>query len=133
MPDLTRATLHHVALTVTSFEVSIPWYEKVLGVTYQFEEPHPGGVGKVYANPVGTLIIVLHEHETNQRERFSETRTGLDHVGFSVPTRADLEAWLAHLEALGADHSPIKDRFYGSVITFRDPDNIQLELFAPPG
>jgi len=29
--------------------------------------------------------------------------------------------------------SPIADEAYGSVIVFRDPDNIQLELFCPPG
>jgi hypothetical protein len=29
--------------------------------------------------------------------------------------------------------SPIADEVYGSVVVFRDPDNIQLELFCPPG
>jgi hypothetical protein len=58
-----------------------------------------------------------------------------------VPTRADLEAWQQHLEANGvarvddADkpltQSPIADEPYGSVLVFRDPDNIQLELFSP--
>jgi len=66
-----------------------------------------------------------------QRERFAEARTGLDHFGLAVPTRADLEAWQAHLQQLGVQHSPIADRPYGSVLVFRDPDNIQLELFAP--
>jgi glyoxylase I family protein len=27
--------------------------------------------------------------------------------------------------------SPIADESYASVLVFRDPDNIQLELFAP--
>jgi glyoxylase I family protein len=79
------------------------------------------------------LIIVLHHHDANQRETFAETRTGLDHVGFSVPSRADLEAWQAHLQALGVTQSPIADTPYGHILVFRDPDNIQLELFAPPG
>ena len=53
----------------------------------------------------------------------------------------DLEAWQDHLEVNGvvrsdtADkpltQSPIADEVYGSVLVFRDPDNIQLELFAP--
>ena len=30
-------------------------------------------------------------------------------------------------------HSPIAERDYGWVLVFRDPDNIQLELYAPPG
>jgi glyoxylase I family protein len=88
------------------------------------------------------LMIVLHRHDANGGETFAETRTGLDHVGLTVPSRADLEAWQVHLEKMGiaraasADRpctqSPINDRPYGSVLVFRDPDNIQLEMFAPP-
>jgi len=68
---------------------------------------------------------------------------GLDHAGFVVPTRADLVAWQEHLEANGvvradtADkpltQSPIADEPYGSILVFRDPDNVQLEFLAPAG
>ena len=142
MAAVARTDLHHIALTVKSLEASIPWYEKVFGIKYQMEERHKGGVGKLLTNPEWQLIIVLHHHDANQGEAFSETRTGLDHVGLSVSSRAELEAWQAHLEELGvvrsavADRpltqSPIADRPYGSVLVFRDPDGIQLELFAPP-
>jgi catechol-2,3-dioxygenase len=142
MPPSSTTNLHHIALTVTSFERSLPWYERVFGISYQMEEPHQGGVGKLLTDPTWRLIIVLHEHEANEREQFRPTRTGLDHVGLAVPSRADLESWQAHLEENGvarstaADQpltqSPINDRPYGSVLVFRDPDNIQLELFAPP-
>ena len=132
MPTLARAGLHHIALTVKNLDVSIPWYERVFSVTYQMDGPHEGGVGKLLADPAWQLIIVLHHHETNEGERFAETRTGLDHVGFAVPRRADLEAWQGHLQALGVTQSPIADTPYGSILVFRDPDNIQLELFAPP-
>jgi catechol 2,3-dioxygenase-like lactoylglutathione lyase family enzyme len=104
--------------------------------------PHPGGVGKLLADETRALMIVLHRHETNDGGLFGETATGLDHAGFIVPSRADLEAWQDHLETNGvvradvADkpltQSPIADEPYGSVLVFRDPDNIQLELFSPP-
>ena len=132
MPDVALANLHHIALTVTDLEASIRWYERVFGISYKMEETHEGGVGKLLADDQWRLTIVLHRHEANQRERFSERRTGLDHVGFSVPSRADLEAWQRHLRELGVTQSPIADRPYGSVLVFRDPDNIQLELIAPP-
>ncbi len=132
MPNVTLANLHHIALTVTDLEASIRWYERVFGISYKMEEAHEGGVGKLLADPEWRLIIVLHRHDANQRERFAETRTGLDHVGFSVPSRAELEAWQAHLQELGVDQSPITDTPYGSILVFRDPDNIQLEMFAPP-
>jgi hypothetical protein len=59
-----------------------------------------------------------------------------------VPARTDLQRWQEHLERHGvvraeaADkpltQSAISDQPYGSVLVFRDPDNIQLELFATP-
>jgi glyoxylase I family protein len=133
VPDVALANLHHVALTVKDLEAAIPWYERVFGIKYQMDGPHEGGVGKLLADPEWRLIIVLHHHDANQRETFAESRTGLDHVGFMVPSRAALEAWQAHLEGLGVTQSPIADMPYGHILVFRDPDNIQLELFAPPG
>ena len=132
MPQPSAANLHHVALTVSDLDASIAWYERVFGIAYQMDGPHEGGVGKLLADPEWRLVIVLHRHDANRRERFAETRTGLDHVGFGVPSRADLEAWQAHLRELGVAQSPIADTPYGSILVFRDPDNIQLEMFAPP-
>jgi glyoxylase I family protein len=131
MPELSPITLHHIALTVTDLEASIAWYERVFGITYQMEEAHEGGVGKLLSDPAWRLIIVLHRHDANSGERFSERRTGLDHFGLAVSNRAELEEWQKHLRDLNVTQSPIADRPYGSVLVFRDPDNIQLELFAP--
>ena len=142
MDPVVRPGLHHIALTVTDLDASIAWYERIFAIRYVMDGPHEGGVGKLLADDAFELVIVLHRHDANEGELFGETRTGLDHVGLSVPTRADLEAWQDHLEANGvvraqaADkpltQSPISDEIYGSVLVFRDPDNIQLELFAPP-
>jgi catechol 2,3-dioxygenase-like lactoylglutathione lyase family enzyme len=142
MADLVTASLHHIALTVTSLERSLPWYEKVFGIRFQMDAPHEGGTAKLLADQAWTLVIVLHQHDANAREHFSPSRTGLDHVGFMVPRRADLEAWQTHLEAQGVQRaavaataltqSPIADTPYGAILVFRDPDNIQLEFFAPP-
>ena len=143
MPTLAQPKLHHIAITVTDVDASMPWYERVFGISYKMDAPHPGGVGKLLATDGMDLIIVLHHHDTNYGALFAETVTGLDHAGFIVPTRTDLVAWQDHLEANGvvrsdtADkpltQSPIADEPYGSVLVFRDPDNIQLEFFAPAG
>ncbi len=137
----TRPSMHHIALTVTDLDASIAWYERVFGLSYRLEEPHQGGTGKLLTDDGWQLIFVLHRHDANEVETFAETRTGLDHVGMMVPSRADLEAWQTHLEehgvvrAAAADRpltqSAIYDRPYGSVLVFRDPDNIQLEMFSP--
>jgi glyoxylase I family protein len=142
MADVDCPRMHHIALTVTDLDASIEWYGKVFGITYRMEEGHQRGTGKLLADDAWQLVIVLHRHDGNQGEGFKETRTGLDHLGLAVPSRAHLEAWQTHLEEMGVERSsaadrpctqsPIADRPYGSVLVFRDPDNIQLEMFAPP-
>jgi glyoxylase I family protein len=83
---------------------------------------------------VGTdTLIGLHQHETPApSDPFSEYRVGLDHVGFGVASRSELETWAARLDELGIAHGGIKDAHYGSGVSFRDPDGIALEFFAPP-
>ena len=46
--------------------------------------------------------------------------------------RAELEKWETRLDELGIAHGGIKDASYGSGLSFRDPDNLPLEFFAPP-
>jgi glyoxylase I family protein len=142
MLNATRPRLHHIALTVTDLEASIAWYERVFGIAFRLEVPHPGGTGMVLADDNFQLFFALHRHDANGGERFTETRTGLDHIGLAVPARADLEAWQMHLDTVGVNRapaadrprtqSPIEDHHFGSILVFRDPDNIQIELFAPP-
>ncbi len=111
MTNVARPRIHHIALTVTDVDASVGWYETVFGISFRTDVPHEGGVGKLLADDAMELMIVLHRHDTNAGGLFAETDTGLDHAGFLVPSRSDLEAWQAH----------------------RDPDNIQLELFSRPG
>ncbi len=136
------ARLHHLALTVRDLDASVRWYQEVFALKHVMDVPHPGGLGQVLAAEDEQLAFVLHRHDSNTGEIFHESRTGLDHPGLAVPTRDDLVAWQSHLEAHGvlradtADRpltqSPIADEPYGSVLVFRDPDNIQLELCSPP-
>jgi hypothetical protein len=53
----------------------------------------------------------------------------------NVPGRADLDAWAAWLDSQGVPHSGVNDTddpIPYSTLIFRDPDNIQLELFRMP-
>ena len=130
MPDVSG--IHHVSVTVTDIERSVPWYSDVLGLTKLMEEQHPDGAGYavVLGKPDWSMCVGLHTHQTNERERFAESRTGLDHVGFMVPGRAELDAWESKLTELGVEHSPVNDQGGYAVLVFRDPDNIQLEFFS---
>ncbi len=128
------AAIHHVSLTVSDIEASEAWYERVLGLARAFVEPHHGestGYAVVMHRPGSSLFVGLDKHQANQRERFDECRTGLDHVSFHVPDRAGLDAWVDHLDGQGVPHSGITEvaePFPFAVLVLRDPDNIQLEL-----
>src|SRR3954452_16882658 len=126
------AGIHHVSITVSDLERSVPWYSDVLELTKLMDEPHPDGQGYavVLGKPDWSMCVGLHTHPRNEGERFSETRTGLDHVSFRVPMRSDLDAWEQRLTRLGVEHSPVNDRDGFAVVVFRDPDNVQLELIS---
>ncbi|HEY1639285.1 MAG TPA: hypothetical protein VGG35_01230 [Streptosporangiaceae bacterium] len=67
---------------------------------------------------------------------FDERQTGLDHISFGVADRADLDMWAGWLDSLGVENSGVIDTGEPvpySVVVFRDPDNIQLELIHMPG
>ena len=126
--------LQHVALTVRDLSVSAPWYEALFGADPVIDEDtDPDMHHTVYLVGGGTLIG-LHQHGTPApAHSFSEFRVGLDHVSFGVADRGELERWALRLDELGIDHGGIKDASYGSGVSFRDPDGIALEFFAPPG
>jgi catechol 2,3-dioxygenase-like lactoylglutathione lyase family enzyme len=125
--------LAHVALTVRNLDVSIPWYQMLFDAEPVIDEDtDPDLHHTVYLIGNGTLIG-LHQHGTAAPpEPFSEFRVGLDHVAFGCEDRAELEKWALRLDELGIARGRIKDASYGSGVSFRDPDGIALEFFAPP-
>jgi glyoxylase I family protein len=125
--------LTHVALTVRQLAVSAPWYEALFDAEPVIDEDtQPDLHHTVYLVGNGTLIG-LHQHATAApAEAFSEFRVGLDHVAFGCADRGELEKWARRLDELGVEHGAIKDAGYGSGLSFRDPDGIALEFFAPP-
>ena len=130
MPEI--ANINHIGITVTDLERSTSWYTDVLGLAPLMEEQHPDGQGNavVLGKPDFSMCVGLHAHDGNRRERFSEESTGLDHISFLVPNRAELAEWESRLVELGVEHSPINDRGAYPALVFRDPDNIQLEFFS---
>lgn len=129
----------HVRLTVTDMARSRKFYDDVFGFPVVAELPAGadeatrdalaflfGGV--IYQ--VGTGVFGLRP-VAPERDRFDADRVGLDHVSFLVAGRAELEEAAAMLDQRGIGHGGIKDIGSGSILEFRDPDGIALELYAP--
>ena len=127
------AQLHHVALTVTNIEKSIVWYQDLFGFVELIREEHHGGnggYGVVLGPEDWSMFVVLNQHPTNAGESFDPVRTGLDHVGFTLPDKAAIDAWVAKLEEKGVTYSPVTEHEWGWSLNFRDPDDLQLQLVA---
>jgi glyoxylase I family protein len=124
----------HLTLTVRDTARSKDFYTKIW-------TNHPMDLGARVILGKGSLLIALtpppNPEQAIANDRFNENRIGLDHVSFSVASRADLEVAAKLLDENGVSHGTINDLGqYGLaiyVMAFRDPDNIQLELTAPHG
>ena len=127
--------IHHLGLTVTNVERSARWYQDVLGF---HEVGRLGGPAdlrrKIFlGHDEFGVRLGLVAHRGAGWFRFDETMPGLDHLSFAVGDRDELEWWCRRLFDRGVAYSPIAEArsIAGAVVVvFRDPDNIQLELFA---
>lgn len=122
----------HVALTVSDLDRSVPWYRTLFGTEPALDEDTGSFRHVVWL--VGQTLIALNQFpDPASNEPFNERRIGLDHLAFAAANRSELLEWEARLNELGVANGGIVDASYGSGLSFRDPDNIALEFFAPPG
>lgn len=128
----TFSKISHTSFSATDAESSARWWSEVFGFEELDRSKGDGWFGIVLLHPPTATVIEFQQHETNRGERFDPTRTGFDHMGFKVDDPAELERWRERFEQLGVVHSPIARHDYGSVLTFKDPDGIQFEMFFRP-
>lgn len=123
---------HHLTLTVSEINRARKFYIDLLGFRVVAEiSPTRVVIGNEY------MFFGLTEPPDSSRrianDVFDENRVGLDHLSFTVDSRADLEQAIRYFDEHGVRHAEITDLtpFGISVLMFWDPDNIQLELSAP--
>lgn len=129
--EITTTGVNHLRLIVTNPERSRDFYTSVLNFRVVAERPP----GFVLTN--GSLILgITSPWDTTKAipdDRFSPNRVGLDHLNFSVANRAELEKAAALFEEKGIEHGIVNDQpnLGLTILSFSDPDGIQLELSAP--
>ena len=133
----------HVRLTVTDIGRSKEFYDRLFGwpaaVDNSARVDEPGVRdsaeeffgGTVYQTPQGTLFGLRPVGSTG----FDADATGLDHVSFAVASRDDLEAARTSLAEAGIEHGEVIDLEDAgiAILSFQDPDDINVELTAPLG
>lgn len=131
----------HVRLTVTDIERSKAFYDQVFGWPIAVDESasvaEPGVSesserfygGTVYQTPQGSLFGLRPVGSA----AFDAQHTGLDHVSFAVDARSDLEQAAKALTGAGIEHGEVTDLADAgiAILSFQDPDDINIELTAP--
>jgi glyoxylase I family protein len=117
---------HHVTLNVTDLPRARAFYEGILG--FEVVQDFPGRKLSLRVGTSRSRLVLHRPPGAVDADRFSEYRIGLDHVAFGA-SRADLDRLAAALSASGITSDLHHDPLGPAVLTFRDPDNIQLEFF----
>jgi catechol 2,3-dioxygenase-like lactoylglutathione lyase family enzyme len=133
--------IHHLRLTVTDVERSRQFYTSMLGFEIAAESPPPDdpSADEVFKILFGGVVMMRGNLVMGLRpmappgDRFDPDRVGLDHLSFSVASRDDLEQAARLLDEHGVTHGVITRlaSFGIDVLSFEDPDGVQLELTAP--
>ncbi|HPF12176.1 MAG TPA: VOC family protein [Flavobacteriaceae bacterium] len=116
--------LDHVALRVRDLEVSVAWYEKVLGLKkYQLPEWGPFPIFMLS----GKSGVVLFPARLDDPALDATSRNvKLDHFAFNL-SRAAFEKAQQYYEALGLDYQLQNHHYFDSLYT-HDPDGHTVEL-----
>jgi quercetin dioxygenase-like cupin family protein/catechol 2,3-dioxygenase-like lactoylglutathione lyase family enzyme len=120
----TLGPVNHVALTVTDLRRSEPWYVDALGLIRVDGQVADDGTGHVtLVHPDGGWVLALGSGATPD----------IEHVAFTCSDRGALVQWHEALPGRGITPGFITDAPYGSGFVLRDPDGMEVELFAPAG
>ncbi len=124
---------HHLSLSVTDLGKSTEWYQQVLGLDVVAEIQGDGFRRNRLQAAGSGVTLTLTQHAEQSGEPFNERRAGMDHVALAVGGVDDVHALKERFTQRGVDHSDVKTSGSGTaMITLRDPDNIQLEVFGGP-
>ena len=119
----------HTSFSVRDAEASAQWWRDVFELVDVDRPLGAGWEGIVLIHPATATVLEVQQHDANKGEPFDPTRTGFDHLGFKVDEPAVLDEWQAHFERHSVTFTPVVHHDYGSVLTFKDPDGIQFEMF----
>ena len=121
---------HHLSLSVSDLYKSTEWYQQVLGLDVAAQIDGEGFRRTRLRAPGSGVTLTLTRHDEQSGETFSERRPGMDHVALQVSSADEVKTLKDRFEQLGVNHSDVKGSNGTAMITLRDPDNIQIEVFG---
>ncbi len=139
MRKLQSQGVHHITIVGAARQVSIDFWEGVLGMPFVFEQPNLDNASEshLYFDPGDGRLITVFTNENREADR---TRTATDpgcvhHIAFSL-SQATFRQAVERLDERQIRHSGVKDRGFMDSIYFEDPLGLLIELasyrFEPP-
>jgi catechol 2,3-dioxygenase-like lactoylglutathione lyase family enzyme len=122
--------VHHLKFAVADLERSQTFYERVFDAKrlthFDHRRPDNGELFAVILDlpNLGTML------ELRRNPGQAAAHRGFDPVTLSVQGPKDLEAWAAHLDALGIEHSPVLAGMIGWLLVVRDPDQRPIRFYT---
>jgi catechol 2,3-dioxygenase-like lactoylglutathione lyase family enzyme len=114
--------VHHLSVQVRNVGRSEQWYTRAFDLVRVDGEVDADGNGHVVLlSPAGWMVSLG-----------SAPQAQVEHVAIGCNDRAELLQWRELLAERGVEPGTVTDAPYGSGFVLRDPDGIELELFAPP-
>jgi catechol 2,3-dioxygenase-like lactoylglutathione lyase family enzyme len=127
----TISGLHHATFVVSDLDAGIEWFSQILGARHIPRFDHHDEAGARFG-----VIVELDGFPGMLEIRVATDSypvpVGYDPLTFEVADDAALDAWLAHLDSVGARHSPVKQRRTGRSIEITSPDGVLIRLFTAP-
>jgi glyoxalase family protein len=124
--------LHHITAIADNAKRNLDFYTKVLGVrlvkkTVNFDDP--GTYHFYFGNEEGTPGTILTFFPWEGIGKGTNGSGMATHIGYSVP-KGSLEFWKNHLQSLNV--ATEEGEIFGEkMISFKDPDGLQLQLIEP--
>jgi len=139
MQKLQTQGVHHITIVGASRQVSIDFWEGVLGMPFIFEQPNLDNPDEshLYFDPGDGRLITIFTNETRDVDTAPnpEGIGNIHHIAFTV-SRATFTQAAERLNERGVKHTGEIDRGIFHSIYFRDPLGQRVELscykFEPP-
>jgi catechol 2,3-dioxygenase-like lactoylglutathione lyase family enzyme len=113
--------LDHIVLLVGSLDRSLPWYEALLPlIGFAKSRDH------VWGN--GDEVYIDLKEATEPGEGYRRYGIGLNHMGFTAPDKAAVEAIAGAMSAAGFDVPKLQRFGDGFALFMKDPDGMRIEI-----
>jgi catechol 2,3-dioxygenase-like lactoylglutathione lyase family enzyme len=125
-PLLAITGVSHIALLVNDLEASTRWYERVVGL--REVSSAPGRYAQMAPESNAFRLGLVETPEPLGQGMFG-------HLAIALESMEVLHGWVEHLDALGVEHTPIKENPFNAgvfSIDVFDPDGHEIELIFEP-